>query len=176
MPESAVSDKARVLIVDDDDGILQVSRMSLKRVKFRGKRLDILLAKSAKETLEILARESGVGVMLVDGEMETKSSGIDACQVIREELGNADLRIYLRTGKVEMDLAEVKAVETWDLEGHVPKGETSKDDLIAIVVAGVGGLLRQNRGLIRESSEPRAGLVYARKRLCSSRVCPDWGT
>lgn len=129
--------KARALIVDDDDGILQVSRMSLKRSKFRGQKLDILLAKSGGEAVELLSREDGVGVMLIDGEMETANAGLETCQRIREELGNGDLRIYLRTGKVEMDAGEREAQKTWDLEGHLPKGEASKDDLVATVMAGL---------------------------------------
>ncbi len=138
MPDASASNgKARVLIVDDDDGILQISRMSLKRVKFRDRRLDILLARSAREAIQILGEKSGVGVMLIDGEMETKTAGLDTCKAVREDLGNAELRIFLRTGKVEMDRAEVEAVRTWDLEGHLPKGDASKDDLIATVVAGL---------------------------------------
>ena len=132
-----MSAKARVLIVDDDDGILQVSKMSLKRTKFNGQRLDILQAKSGAEALDVLRSESGVGVMLIDGEMETKTAGLATCKAIREELGNADLRIYLRTGKVEMDATEKAAQKEWDLEGHLPKGDASKGDLIATVIAGL---------------------------------------
>lgn len=129
--------KARALIVDDDDGILQVTRMSLKRSKFRDQKLDILLAKSGAEALDLLRSENGVGVMLIDGEMETADAGLETCRAIREELGNADLRIFLRTGKVEMDEREKNAVRTWDLEGHLPKGDASKDDLVATVMAGL---------------------------------------
>ena len=134
---SASNGKARVLIVDDDDGILQISRMSLKRVKFHNRRLDILLARSAREAIQTLSDETGVGVMLIDGEMETKTAGLDTCKAVREDLGNADLRIYLRTGKVEMDRSEVEAAKTWDLEGHLPKGDSSKDDLVSTVLAGL---------------------------------------
>ncbi len=138
MSDSSVSNgKARVLIVDDDDGILQISRMSLKRVKFRNRRLEILLAKSAREAVETLSENNGVGVMLIDGEMETKTAGLDTCKAIRQELGNRDLRIFLRTGKVEMDHIERQAKETWDLEGHLPKGDASKDDLVSTVIAGL---------------------------------------
>ena len=129
--------KARILVVDDDDGILQVSRVSLKRVKFRDQRLQILLASSSKQAVEMLSNENGVGVMLIDGEMETKTAGLDTCEAVRKQLGNQDLRIFLRTGKVDMDAQEVAAKEDLDLEGHIPKGDTSKEQLVAAVLKGL---------------------------------------
>ena len=131
------TDKARVLIVDDDDGILQISRMSLKRVRFRGRRLDILLASSGGLAVSTLSEQTGVGVMLIDGEMETNTAGLDTCRAIREELGNEDLRILLRTGKVDMDAKEREAARKWDLQGHLPKGDTSKDDLVDAVLGAL---------------------------------------
>lgn len=133
----SISAKPRVLIVDDDDGILQVSRMGLKRSKFRDQKLDILLANSGSDAVELLRGENGIGVMLIDGEMETKTAGLDTCKAIREELGNPDLRIYLRTGKVEMDAQEQEAAGLFDIEGHLPKGDAGKEELIATVMAGL---------------------------------------
>ena len=153
--------KARILIVDDDDGILQVTRMSLRRVKFNGKRMQVLLADSSKRALEILAKETGIGLMLIDGEMETRTAGLDTCRSIREELGNPDIRIYLRTGKLQMDAEELVAKRVWDIEGHLPKGDTSKDDLVETVLLGLNNYYRRLSDVPEGSEHPSGSSTTA---------------
>lgn len=157
--------KARILVVDDDDGMLQVTRMSLRRVKYNGRKIDVLMAGSSQDALDILSREPGIGLMLIDGEMETPTAGLDTCQDIRERLGNAHLRIYLRTGKLEMDAEERAAKLKWDLEGHLPKGETSKDDLVRAVLAGLDA---HHRLVARPADQDAAGERAAVKQATKS--------
>jgi CheY-like chemotaxis protein len=88
-----------ILAVDDDAGVRAVSAAAPSEVRFRDRPLVQLHAASAADAREILARQPGIAVMLLDVVMETEDSGLQLVRYVREVLGNRNLRIILRTGQ-----------------------------------------------------------------------------
>jgi len=105
-PESDTTDipvielkKWKILIVDDEPDIHEVTQMSLNDFEFSGSGLEFLGAYSAKQAKEILTNNSDIAVALIDVVMEKEHSGLELVKFIREKLKNSIIRLILRTGQ-----------------------------------------------------------------------------
>ena len=97
-PSGAI-DPWRVLIVDDDVDVHVVTKFSLSNASFMGRRLSFLHAYSGAEALALLRSTPDVAMILLDVIMETDDAGLRLIRQIRNELGNKQVRIVLRTGQ-----------------------------------------------------------------------------
>jgi CheY-like chemotaxis protein len=114
--------KHRILIADDEPDIHLISKMSLKNLRYQGRRVEFISAHSGREVLEIMKSEGDIAVILLDVVMETDHAGLDACRAIREELGNPFVRILLRTGQPGA-APEKQVIQDYDIDGYLPKAE-----------------------------------------------------
>jgi len=87
-----------LLLVDDDEDVIDISRLVLDELRFEGRGLRILSAGSAAEARAVFAREREIAVALIDVVMETERAGLDLVAHVRDELGNHETRLILRTG------------------------------------------------------------------------------
>jgi CheY-like chemotaxis protein len=121
-----------ILIADDEPDIASVTRLGLKGLNFQGRSVRFLTASSGAETLEIMAANPGIAVVLLDVVMESEHAGLEACQRIRDDLGNHLVRILLRTGQPGK-APEKETIEQYDIDGYLPKAEVSTNRLYAAV-------------------------------------------
>ena len=89
----------RVLIVDDEPDVHEVTKMIFKRFQLDGRPLEMLHAHTGMEARELLKENPDIALMLLDVVMETERSGLDLVRWCREALGNRFVRIVLRTGQ-----------------------------------------------------------------------------
>ena len=61
-----------LLLVDDDEDVIDISRLVLDELRFEGRGLRILSAGSAAEARAVFAREREIAVALIDVVMETE--------------------------------------------------------------------------------------------------------
>lgn len=87
-----------ILLVDDEEDVLAVSRLVLKDVRFEERGLRLLEAQSAQQAREIFERESDIALAFIDVVMETEHAGLDLIRHVRETLGNRETRLIIRTG------------------------------------------------------------------------------
>jgi len=132
MSSRGVPEKYRVLVVDDEQDIHAVTKLSLKGLKHAGRGVELLSAASGKEALELLRANPDVAVMLLDVVMESDSAGLEACKAIRNELGNRFVRILLRTGQPGA-APERQTIDDYDIDGYLPKAEISATKLYSSV-------------------------------------------
>lgn len=92
------TDAWTLLLVDDEPSVLEVTQLALEDLEFKGKGLRMLTATSAAEAREIFQREGDIAMAFVDVVMETEHAGLDLVRFVRDELGNHDTRLILRTG------------------------------------------------------------------------------
>ncbi|MFW6211946.1 MAG: response regulator [Spirochaetota bacterium] len=133
---SPTADKWLVLVSDDDEMVHVVTKLVLKDLSFEGKPVELMKAKSAAETIEILQKRSDVAVLLLDVVMETMTAGLDAVSVIREGLGNHDTRIIVRTGQAGYE-DDSAVIREYDVNGFTRKEELRHEDLRDVVVLGL---------------------------------------
>ncbi|MBY0430148.1 MAG: response regulator, partial [Rhodospirillales bacterium] len=89
----------KILIVDDDQEVHAVTRIALDGMTYSGRPVVFLSAHSGAAAVRTMADEPDVAVILLDVVMETDDAGLRVVRRVREELGNANVRIVLRTGQ-----------------------------------------------------------------------------
>jgi CheY-like chemotaxis protein len=128
--------KHRILIVDDEPDIHTVTRLTLKGLVKKCGPTEFLSASSGKEALKMLEQYPDIGLILLDVVMETDTAGLDVCRAIRNDIGNALVRILLRTGQPGV-APEQQTIDTYDIDGYLAKTETSSNRLYTAVRCGL---------------------------------------
>ena len=88
----------KVLVVDDDIDIHEITELTLKRLIFDERNLKFIHAYSACEAKIKLIDHHDIAVALVDVVMEEDTAGLELVKFIREEFKNDSIRLILRTG------------------------------------------------------------------------------
>ena len=133
----------KLLIVDDDLEVHDVTRLALANIEFEGAPVQFLHAYSAAEAMGLLELHTDVALALVDVVMETEHAGLDLVRHIREVLKNSLVRIVLRTGQPGQ-APERAVIRDYDINDYKEKTELSAQKLFSTVYAS----LRSHRDLL----------------------------
>jgi CheY-like chemotaxis protein len=151
-PTEAAGRAWKVLVADDDPHLHAVTRMVLAGATFRDRPIQVEVAASARDAVAALARSPDIALVLLDVVMETDDAGLGAVRAIREELGNRDVRIVLRTGQPGL-APERDVVLRHEIDGYEAKDSLSAQKLLTVVIASLRAfdhirtLQAQRRGL-----------------------------
>ncbi|HEY0832660.1 MAG TPA: diguanylate cyclase [Azospirillum sp.] len=126
----------RVLIVDDDPEVHTVTRLALAKVRFKGRRLEMLSAFSAGEAAGTLGDTPDIAIVLLDVVMETDDAGLRLVRTIRNDLANHAVRIILRTGQPGQ-APEESVILNYDINDYKAKTELTTQKLFTTVVAAL---------------------------------------
>lgn len=118
----------KVLIVDDEQDVHEITRLNVKRLRFAGRGLELLSALSAEQAKAILRHETDIAVALVDVVMETDNAGLELVNFIREELGNNKIRLIIRTGQPGA-APEREVIDHYDIDDYKDKTELTAQRL-----------------------------------------------
>lgn len=143
-----------VLIADDDEDVHRVTRAVIVDIVFQGRGISVLHAYSGAEAQRIIASHPGLAVVLLDVVMETEDAGLRAVRHVREVLGNANLRIILRTGQPGQ-APERDVITGYDINDYKSKTELTAQKLFTTLIAA----LRAYQGLM-EIAAGRDGLRH----------------
>lgn len=152
----------KVLIVDDEPEIHNVTRLVLSSFRFAERPLELLSAYSSKEATVLLAEHADTAVVLLDVVMETEQAGLDLVRTIRGALGNHFVRIVLRTGQPGQ-APEHEVIAAYDINDYKEKTELTAQKLATTLYAA----LRAYRDM-RTIEASRLGLEHVIR--ASSRV------
>lgn len=123
----------KVLIVDDDPDVHEVTKFVLKNFEFENKKLDFMSAYSAEEAKKLINDHPDTALILLDIVMEEDDSGLKFVKYLREELRNNVVRIILRTGQPGL-APQIKVVIDYDINDYKEKTELTKDKFFSAVV------------------------------------------
>jgi EAL domain-containing protein (putative c-di-GMP-specific phosphodiesterase class I) len=126
----------KVLLVDDEPAVHQVSQLILADVQFDGRGIELLSAHSAAQAREMLARERDVALVLLDVVMETDDAGLALVQHIREQRRDRLVQIVLRTGQPGM-APERDVVLRHEINGYWLKTDLTAQRLRSIVISAL---------------------------------------
>lgn len=118
----------KVLIVDDEPEVHEVTRLVLGTFRFAERGLQFLSAFSAAQAREILAAHEDVAVLLLDVVMESEQAGLGLVRTIREDLHNPFVRIVLRTGQAGQ-APEHEVIAAYDINDYKEKTELTASRL-----------------------------------------------
>ncbi len=133
----------RVLVVDDEDEVHQVTRLVLQHFEFDGRPLELLHAHSGADACRQLAQEPDIALVLLDVVMEDDHAGLAVVRHIRDQLGNRMVRIVLRTGQPGQ-APEHEVIAAYDINDYKEKTELTSQKLKTLLFA----CLRSYRDLL----------------------------
>ena len=125
----------KVLIVDDDDEVHDVTKLALGEFLFQSKPLLFISAYSADEAMELIKHHPDAAVVLLDVVMEEEDSGLKFVKFLRNDLENPLIRIILRTGQPGQ-APEDKVILDYDINDYKTKTELTAQKLFnSMIVA-----------------------------------------
>lgn len=127
----------RVLVVDDDQGIHDVTVLLLNEFRYRDRPLEIMHAYSGAECREIFEHNKDIALVLMDVVMETDSAGLDAIRYIRQDPENMLVQIVVRTGQPGAS-SEGQVFNDFNVDDYQDKTQLSADRLISVVETALG--------------------------------------
>lgn len=135
--------KWKVMLVDDEPAIHEVTKMALNAMEFDGRGLEFISVMSGAQAKDAILEHPDTALVLLDVVMETDHAGLDVARFIREEAGNKAVRIVLRTGQPGQ--APERAVITeYDINDYKEKTELTSAKLFTLMYAS----LRSYRDII----------------------------
>ena len=126
----------KVLLVDDEPEVHEVTRLVLASFRFDDRPLQIISAHSASEAREILRAHDDIAVAFLDVVMETDQAGLELAQFIRTDLANPDIRIVLRTGQPGQ-APEHEVIARYDINDYKEKTELTAQKLSTTLFAAL---------------------------------------
>ena len=110
----------KMLIVDDEPDVHEITRIALKGVSFDGKKIELVSAYSAKQAREILRDHQNFSAAMIDVVMETEEAGLDLVRFIREDLSLSHIRLIVRTGQPGK-APEKYVIDNFDIDDYKEK-------------------------------------------------------
>ncbi|MBF0448579.1 MAG: EAL domain-containing protein [Magnetococcales bacterium] len=134
--EENPSDDWRILIVDDDEDIHSLTKMVLRGLVVDGHGISLIHGYSGRDACQMMEKDPGIAVVLLDVVMETDTAGLDAARIIRNELRNGFVRIILRTGQAGQ-APEMDVISRYDINDYREKTELTSQQLITSVTTAL---------------------------------------
>jgi EAL domain-containing protein (putative c-di-GMP-specific phosphodiesterase class I) len=125
-----------VLLVDDEPQIHEITRLVLADAVFCGVAVELHSAYSASEARSFLEAHPDTALMLLDVVMETDDAGLRLVTHVREQMGNTDLQIIVRTGQPGM-APEREVIAQYEINGYFLKTEMVAQKLQSIVISSL---------------------------------------
>ncbi|HAI67985.1 MAG TPA: hypothetical protein DCM38_00945 [Gammaproteobacteria bacterium] len=126
----------KLLIVDDEEDVHQLTRFVLDDYVYQDKKLKLISAYSAEDAKVLLEQNSNIAVILLDVVMETNDAGLKLVEYIRENQQNHFVRIILRTGQAGY-APEKQVILKYDINDYKNKTELTDQKLFTVITASL---------------------------------------
>lgn len=126
----------KVALIDDEDDIIKISEMVLKRIEVDDRPLEFLTAHSAEEAKRLFEEHSDIAIAVVDVVMEDDHAGLDLVKWIRENQKNTTTRLVLRTGQPGQ-APEEDVIRDYDINDYKNKTELNATRLKTVIYAAI---------------------------------------
>lgn len=122
----------KILIVDDDEAVHDITNISLDSMNFSDFELEVLTAYSSSEAKIILNEHDDIALALIDVVMETPEAGLELVDYIRNELKNNFIRLIIRTGQAN-DFPPMHVIQHYDINDFKEKTELTRERLYTAI-------------------------------------------
>lgn len=122
----------KIMIVDDEQAIHDVTRLALNGILFSGRTLQFISCYSGAEAKKAIAEHPDTALMLLDVVMENDTAGLDVARWVREDVGNKMVRIVMRTGQPGQ-APERKVITDYDINDYKEKTELTSSKLFTLL-------------------------------------------
>lgn len=163
----------KILIVDDDTDIHDITEMALRRLVYENRPLTFINAYSSAEAIHQLEQHPDIAIALLDVVMEKDTSGLDLVRIIREDMNNSNIRIIVRTGNPGL-APEESVTLNYDINDYRGKTELTAQSLRTAIITALRSYMAlvTIKGLKQEINDTQRELIYSLGELAESR-CID---
>ena len=163
----------KVVIVDDEPGVHDVTKLALSNFNFDGRGLTFISCFSAEEGYLCLQTETDVALAFIDVVMESDHAGLQLVDKIRNELNNHLTRIVLRTGQPG-SAPEERVIRDYDINDYKAKTELTAAKLKSCVYTS----LRSYRDIkiIEQSQRGMEKVIAASTSVLRSHTLHHFGS
>lgn len=134
--QQQVEEAWKILIVDDEVDVHQVTHFALDDYIYQGKKLKMFSAFSAEQAKHYCQKHNDIAVILLDVVMETNNAGLMLADYIRNTLKNPFVRIILRTGQPG-HAPEKEVILKYEINDYQNKTDLSKRKLFTVITASL---------------------------------------
>jgi|GEM_PF-328066 signal transduction histidine kinase len=117
-----------VLLVDDDSGVHEVTRLALMGFSFEGRTLELLSAYSGAQGRLAFEARDDIALAIIDIIMETESAGLDLVRYVRTELHSRRTRLVMRTGHSTL-VPEDAVIRDYEIDDYTHKTDLTRQKL-----------------------------------------------
>ncbi|CAM3880369.1 Cyclic di-GMP phosphodiesterase response regulator RpfG [Vibrio aerogenes CECT 7868] len=163
----------KVLLVDDDPQMHQITQLALGNFSFQKRPLQLISAYSGEEAKEIFQREKNIALALIDVVMETEHAGLDLVRFIRDDYQDRLVRLVLRTGQAGQT-PEDKAIQEYEIDDYKEKTELTTQKLRTLLYS----MLRSYRDLclIEQQKEGLSKVIQASANVQNTKTLKNYAT
>jgi len=122
----------KIMIVDDEPAIHDVTTLALKGVQFQGRDLEFIHCYSGEAAKKAILDNPDTAVILLDVVMESEHAGLSVARFVRSEADNKKVRIVLRTGQPGQ-APERKVISDYDINDYKEKTELTSNKLFTLM-------------------------------------------
>lgn len=160
----------KILIVDDEEDIHDVTVMALKKLSFDSKKLEFISAYSSIEAKEKIKEHKDIAIGIIDVVMEDDNAGLELVKFIREEMSNENIRIILRTGNPGKAPEETVTMN-YDINDYRGKTELTALSLRTMIITALRSYkaIYTIKGLNREIDKTQKELIYSLSEIAEFR-------
>lgn len=160
----------KLLIVDDEIDIHEITELTLKRLKFENRSIEFLHAYTANEAKVVLMAHSDIAVILLDVVMENDTAGLDLVRTIREDFNNDSVRLVIRTGNPGL-APEEEVTLAYDINDYRGKTELTAQSLRTVIITALRSYKAFDtiKALNNEIDETQRELIFSLGEIAESR-------
>ncbi len=126
----------RILIVDDVEDVHAATKLALRDTVFMDRPIEFLHAYNAQQASTRLHYDKDIALVLLDVVMETQDAGLRLARHLRDDLGEHQVQIVLRTGQPG-DVAERDIIVDYEINDYLPKGTLTGTQLFTTVISAL---------------------------------------
>lgn len=155
-----------VLVVDDDPGVHDATRLALMDFTFESRTLELVSAGSGLEGRKVFESRRDIALAIVDVIMETESAGLDLVRYVRTQLNNRCTRLVLRTGHSSL-APEDAVIRDYEIDDYTHKTEFTLQKLRTLLYSKLRSyrdvcLLENQRAVLEETVAQRTVALQER--------------
>ena len=161
----------KIVIIDDEADVHQVTRMAMKGVEIYGRPLTFVSAYSGAEGYAVMEANPDSCLVLLDVVMETHDAGLLLVDRIRNELRNQHVQIILRTGQAGY-APEEQVIIRYEINAYKTKSELTRNKLFTSIATAIRSF--QQLQSIEESRQGLRNIIHASASMLQERSVIDF--
>ncbi len=124
----------QIIIADDEEDVHAITKLALKDIQFDGRKIQLISAYSASETIKMLDAYPETAIIFLDIVMEDDNSGLRVVDYIRNTINNHLIQIIIRSGNAINQL-ESELIEKYEINDYKDKSDLTVPKLYTSVIS-----------------------------------------